>query len=57
MTPKLRRLIKKVLEYNWDDEEQHYMECDADARRRHIFRVLRQLNKAIGSPFEDTNGK
>jgi len=55
MTPKLRRLIKKVLEYNWDDEEQHYMECDADARRRHIFRVLRQLNKAIGSPFEDTN--
>ena len=41
---KTKGLIKKVIDYNWDDEQKHYEE---DSTSNHIFLILKELKKII----------
>lgn len=38
--------IRKILDYCWDDEKRHWIECGEDCQD-HIFYVLMRLAKAI----------
>ena len=37
--------IRIVLDYLWQDEERHYLECGYN--KSHIFRVLKRLEKVV----------
>jgi len=38
--------IRKIIDYLWDDEERHWMECEHPSD--HIFHSLRRLKKKYG---------
>jgi hypothetical protein len=41
---KLRKLVKSLVDYNWDSEKKHYEESPD---KNHIFLVLKQIKKII----------
>ena len=41
---RLRKLIKTLVDYNWDSEKKHYEESPD---KNHIFLVLKQIKKII----------
>ena len=44
---RIDREIKRLVKYNWADEEKNYWECEPKERRRHIFKVLRYINQSL----------
>lgn len=44
--------IEKVLDYMWADEEKNWEECDKP-KKGHIFCVLLELNKQLGTSYMD----
>lgn len=36
--------IQTIVDYNWEDEEKHYEECD-EPPKEHIFEVLKRLKQ------------
>lgn len=45
-------LIRKLIEYNWEDERKDYQACDEDARKHHIFEVLVDLDNLVNNRRE-----
>lgn len=46
----MKKLVKQLLEYMWDDEMDSWMECDFD--NRHVFVTMLKLNFLMGNPMK-----
>lgn len=42
LTKEQKEDIQIIVDYNWDDEKKHYLEC-GNYPKKHIFRILKRL--------------
>lgn len=41
------RDVKEILNFYWDDEENHFLEEDKEGRKGHIFQAFKRLNAKL----------